>query len=266
MKTMKNKNFGLRTENARNVGPLSHKDSPSNPPASFGRDKGLGLREGTTILKTNVKNNSKLRPFNRIMGDVGKMQYFPAWSKEWRNSVYHYNSNLIKNFPVRWLGKSSNIWDKLSNYGNPLKLMVPNYSWKTICGWINYSGKVISQKMSENKMGNRVSKSVVLENVTVKEQRVNGSWCGGASSNLGLRTHLRCTLMGFERNYQVKIPSNQIINKFRSYMSKAAPVSLINLDPLFITGFADAESNFLVSINPSAQGPEDLGPGPEGEK
>ena len=38
----------------------------------------LPSEEGTTILKTNLKNNSKLRPFNRIIGDVGKMQYFPA--------------------------------------------------------------------------------------------------------------------------------------------------------------------------------------------
>lgn len=53
-----------------------------------------------TIFNKNVKNNSKLRPFNEITSDVGDIQYFPAWSKEWRNSVYHYNSNLIKNFPV----------------------------------------------------------------------------------------------------------------------------------------------------------------------
>ena len=48
-------------------------------------------------------------------------------------------------------------------------------------------------------MDNRGSKSDV--HVSVKEQRVYGSWhyiC------------LRYTLMGFERNYQVKIPSNQI--------------------------------------------------------
>nr|ATI20190.1 ribosomal protein S3 [Juglanconis oblonga] len=53
-----------------------------------------------TIFKQNVKNNLKLRPFNDIISDVGDIQYFPAWSKEWRNSVYHYNGNLIKNFPV----------------------------------------------------------------------------------------------------------------------------------------------------------------------
>ena len=105
MKTMKKNQNLLENANARYVGPLSLKDSPS---------VGSGWREGTTILKTNLKNNSKLRPFNRIIGDVGKMQYFPAWSKEWRNSVYHYNSNLIKNFPVYDI----NIYKIIKSYFN----------------------------------------------------------------------------------------------------------------------------------------------------
>lgn len=97
-------------ETARCLSPLSLQD------ASCARKTVLGevSREGTTILKTNLKNNSKLRPFNRIIGDVGKMQYFPAWSKEWRNSVYHYNSNLIKNFPVYDI----NIYKIIKSYFN----------------------------------------------------------------------------------------------------------------------------------------------------
>jgi hypothetical protein len=47
---------------------------------------------------------------------------------------------------------------------------------------------------------------------TIKVQRVDGCWLvGGASC-------LRCTLMGFEKNYQTKIPSKQI-NKVRFYSS-----------------------------------------------
>ena len=60
-------------ETARYLSPLSLQD------ASFRKTvSGEVSREGTTILKTNLKNNSKLIPFNRIIGDVGKMQYFPA--------------------------------------------------------------------------------------------------------------------------------------------------------------------------------------------
>jgi len=55
-------------------------------------------------------------------------------------------------------------------------------------------------------MGNRGSKSV-FENIAVKEQRVNGSYRFIPSACRGLE-RLRCTLLGFERNYQVKIPSN----------------------------------------------------------
>ena len=60
--------------------------------------------------------------------------------------------------------------------------------------------------MNESEMGYRGSKSILVLNTNiVKEQRVDGSYC----LNLQLR-QLRCTLMGFERNYQVRIPSNQL--------------------------------------------------------
>jgi hypothetical protein len=76
---------------------------------------------------------------------------------------------------------------------------------------------VTSHKMSENEMGYRGSKSVLISNI-VKEQRVDGSWCKGPM-------HLRCTLMGFERNYRIKIPSKQLIKKFSTfnYPSKIEP-------------------------------------------
>ena len=100
---------------------------------------------------------------------------------------------------------------------------------------------VISQKIYENIMGYRGSKSVAL-NVTVKEQRVDGSRC------LNTR-HLRCTLMGFERNYQVKIPSKQIINKrFYSSVVERSLNNKYSLNPWFITGFIDAEGSFMVIV------------------
>jgi hypothetical protein len=71
---------------------------------------------------------------------------------------------------------------------------------------------VTSQKAYESNVGNRGSKSVTLSSATVKEQRVDGNWCV-------VKTHLRCTLSGFERNSQIKIPSNQIQQR-RLYSSK----------------------------------------------
>ena len=67
---------------------------------------------------------------------------------------------------------------------------------------------VTSRKMNENEMEYRGSKSVSI-NETVKEQRVDGSW----SNYLLNKSLLRCTLMGFERNYQVKVLSKQLNKK-----------------------------------------------------
>ena len=59
--------------------------------------------------------------------------------------------------------------------------------------------------MNESEIGYRGSKSELK--FSVKEQRVDGSYCIKAKSKI---MQLRCTLMGFERNYQVKILSKQL--------------------------------------------------------
>jgi len=75
--------------------------------------------------------------------------------------------------------------------------------------------------MKETEMGYRGSKSSLFNSNSkwvskgVKEQRVDGSWCLSIQ-NKG--KHLRCTLMGFERSYQVKILTKQLNNiSFSSY-------------------------------------------------
>jgi LAGLIDADG endonuclease len=82
----------------------------------------------------------------------------------------------------------------------------------------------------------------LIQNTVVKEQRVDGSRCFDIK-------HLRYTLMGFERNYQVKIPSKQIINK-RLYSSivERSSRNKCSLNPWFITGFLDAEGSFMVIV------------------
>ena len=144
--------------------------------------------------------------------------------------------------PAECFGKRFK-WDKLSNSGDILKLLVPSHSRKAMSGWTNHPCTVISQEMTENEMGYRGSKSVFL-NSTVKEQRVDGSYCIKAKSNL---MQLRCTLMGFERNYQVKVLSKQL-NKTNFCTSAYAQVQQSNLDPWFVTGFCDGEASFSVSI------------------
>ena len=73
-------------------------------------------------------------------------------------------------------------WGEPSNFGDALKFLIPSCSWKTISGLSNYSGMVASQKMMENEMGNRGSKSIAdndhvsPKSVIVKEQWVDGGW------------------------------------------------------------------------------------------
>jgi hypothetical protein len=77
-----------------------------------------------------------------------------------------YISTLIHLFSVNYMGEdpakcsgTTFFGCKLSNSGEPLKLLVPSYSRKAISGWINYPCMVTSQEIDEKKMGNRGSKS-----------------------------------------------------------------------------------------------------------
>ena len=141
---------------------------------------------------------------------------------------------------------------KLPNSGDLLKLKVPSSSWKIMSGWSNYSGKVTSLKMSENEMDYRGSKSIILNSIVVKEQRVDGNW--------SIKSHLmglRCTLRGFESNRginfgfniqqcwnsHVKIPSKQFdLKKFSTYNS--APVN-----PGVWSGLIDGEGSFSIIVD-----------------
>lgn len=150
--------------------------------------------------------------------------------------------------PGMWLGKSLLlIWEiTLPNYRELLKLLIPSISRKANCGWSNYSGKVTSQEICENKMDNRVSKPVVrLTLATVKEQRVDGNGL------VGFSTSLRCTLTGFERNSDINILSNQMFKRFYSNIS-INKSDFINtespVDPWFLTGFSDGEASFIIYI------------------
>jgi hypothetical protein len=99
--------------------------------------------------------------------------------------------------------------------------------------------------MIEREMGYRGSKSVFQDHsqneITVKEQRVDSSYCKSYNS-----IQLRCTLMGFERNYQIKILSKKLkLNKLFFSTLNNKP----KLDPFFITGFIDAEGSFISIIS-----------------
>jgi len=132
------------------------------------------------------------------------------------------------------------LWEKLSNSGDILKLIVPStcyiIKFKFIIEWISYFCAVTNYKISEKKMDNRGSKSDFILN-SVKEQRVDGNLCFN-------HKHIRCILTGFERNYQVKILSKHLKNKriFSTVKNQS------KLNPYFVTGLIDGEGSFITSI------------------
>ena len=181
------------------------------------------------------------------------------------------------------------IREELSNSGNILKLLVPNGGLKAagsrkaiiintshyFCKY-NRLCKVTSQMMTEREIDNRGSKSISViflsvmeysiwvmillpgkESVIVKEQRVDGSlW--EKHKNTAARiyvqyfSHIRCILMGFERNYRVKILPNQCLSRYYYTSTSAIFSSSITnksiLNPLFVTGFIDAEGCWTIYI------------------
>ena len=111
--------------------------------------KSYNVKIYDSYLYKNLKDKkSKIIPFNTVKNDLGNIRYFPPTIREWKNSIYTYNQNYMKNLPAEWSGKSL-MRVKLSNSEDSLKLLIPNDNLKIIRGWINYLCKVINQKMIE---------------------------------------------------------------------------------------------------------------------
>ena len=70
--------------------------------------------ESLSIFNKLIKNNSKLIPFNVKLNDTGETKYFPPFSKEWKNSIYVFNLNNLKNLPLY----NININALIKNYFN----------------------------------------------------------------------------------------------------------------------------------------------------
>ena len=66
------------------------------------------------IFNKYINNNSKLIPFNVNINNSGEIKYLPPFSKEWKNSIYVFNFNNLKNLPLY----NININTLIKNYFN----------------------------------------------------------------------------------------------------------------------------------------------------
>ncbi len=203
----------------------------------------VGLSGSPVMLNINTWFNTEIMNVNwGFLFDTISVSFLIAVTLV-STLVHIYSVNYMAEDPVKYSRKILNGF-KLSNSGDTLKLMIPNYIRKIICGWSNKSCKGIIHKMNESEMSYRGSKSLSLKfNESVKEQRVNGSWC--INYNLKTYKHLRYTLFNYENSHYVNNLSKQYTNKH--FFSTKTESSDIN--PWFIIGFIDAEGSFSISLS-----------------
>lgn len=166
--------------------------------------------------------------------------------------VHIYSIGYMSNDPRERVRGKHVYGGKLSNSGELLKLKIPSHNRKIVGGWINYSGTVTSLKMRENKMDNRGSKSAIVKNVAVKEQRVDGSWFIKP-----YLINLRCTLTNFERNKDKKLGFNMqqgwnsiIKSPSKQYdLKRFSTSSSILVNPGTWSGLIDGEGSFTIVID-----------------
>lgn len=60
----------------------------------------MRVQSSATIFNNNLRKNSKTILLKRKLGDVGMTKYLPSFSKEWKNTIYSFNKNTLKNIPV----------------------------------------------------------------------------------------------------------------------------------------------------------------------
>lgn len=71
-----------------------------------------------SIFTKKTNNNYKLVPLKSLVNNVGEVKYLPAVSKEWKNSIYTFNSNNSINLPIYDLNINSLIKGYFSLYFN----------------------------------------------------------------------------------------------------------------------------------------------------
>ena len=57
-------------------------------------------KNSLNIFNKYTNNNYKIVPYKEKGSDMGNTRYFPPVSREWKNSIYIFNLNNLKNLPI----------------------------------------------------------------------------------------------------------------------------------------------------------------------
>nr|YP_010390580.1 ribosomal protein S3 [Fusarium aethiopicum]UPX01154.1 ribosomal protein S3 [Fusarium aethiopicum]UPX01210.1 ribosomal protein S3 [Fusarium aethiopicum] len=74
-------------------------DTPGIVNFQAASSKGGQGKVSSKIYNNNLKQ-SKTILLKKKIGDIGITKYLPSFSKEWKNTIYSYNKNTLKNIPV----------------------------------------------------------------------------------------------------------------------------------------------------------------------
>ena len=63
------------------------------------RNKNYG-RSNNKLFNTILNRNSKTSNLKPKQNLIGNMKYLPSFAKEWKNTIYSFNKNKLKDFPM----------------------------------------------------------------------------------------------------------------------------------------------------------------------
>jgi hypothetical protein len=115
----------------------------------------IKIKANNKIFTKNVNSKFKLVPFNIKVTDKGNVKYFPAASKEWRNKIYLYNDNNMKNLPIYDLNINKLTKSYFNSYFNNKFILKNHLSWR----WKSLSKNIIY--ISKPEIKHTTSKAII---------------------------------------------------------------------------------------------------------
>jgi hypothetical protein len=183
------------------------------------------------IFSKYIKNNNKIIPLNVKISDVGSTRYFPAVSQEWKNSIYVFNQNNLKNFPVY----DQDIYYLIKNFFNlefNYKFLHKEYrSKRSILKSLN---KIFTSKAEIKHTNNKAILTVYVYNREKKPLLIN-LWRDLEDS--------------FYNKIKLYILKRKKILGFYNHQSAAYNKAATDQDHLSFSGYSNIINSKLITLN-----------------